>query len=466
MPPRPELPKDLGPGSNEPTLAIGQGLEPEVRAPTPHPEAVLPLLEYGFCMCQDSECPSCFATYFCDHITTDCEICRANFSPLVDPEEASLEVARDRAKRAEAKATRIQPCPEEPAWKESSWEEFLVEISKSPVVEMQAEEVKLEEPLLQTPPATPGGFQRSDTSPTKFDYIGDWQYEMPSQMVKLAKEARKGELAEQPEPKVEAETSECSLGGWVGEPNTEDSNSIPPDHPRIRTRGSRKGRFCNTVSDYETYLLSPGASKKPNKGQWRAVAKAAQEQDQRSESDEADQDLMEGNRTSTTGTGHEGLDLVEDDEQPDRGDSNAGWLSSGPEMAKRGVKPQADWPPNDLHSSEEEMLELEPEDAETGDTPLGWVYTLGGPINRARRHRIRDQIAKSSYFIMAGEKKMWYAFDGRPLNSQGLPIYTEEERRHLDEGRYDKVPDLDYDAWGNPWDPLEVAASEDSEENQ
>ena len=36
----------------------------------------------------------------------------------------------------------------------------------------------------------------------------------------------------------------------------------------------------------------------------------------------------------------------------------------------------------------------------------------------------------------------------------------------MDEGHYDKVPDLDYDAWGNPWDPLETVASEDSEDNQ
>ena len=422
------------------------------------------MLEYGFCMCQDSECPSCFATYFCDHITTDCEICRADFSPLVDPEEASLEVTRDRAKRAEAKATRIWPRKEEPAWKESSWDEFLAEVSKSPVVEILPEGVKVEEPMLQTPPATPIGYRRSDTDPTKFDYLADWEYEVPSRLVKLYKEARKGELSEQLMSGEEVTTTTEPQAEWAGEPSLEDPEPTSPERLRTHRRRGRTGRFCGTVSDYETYLLTPGASKKPNKGQWRNVVRAAQEQEL--EDGDEGQDMPEERSASTTGTGHEGLGPEGDDERSGGRDSNASEPTQGPEMAEWGISLQDDWPPNDLHSSEEEMLELEPEDAGTGDMPLGWVYTLGGPINRARRYRIRDQIAKSSYSVTVDGNKMWYAFDGRPLNSKGLPIYTEEERRLLDEGHFDKVPDLDYDAWGNPWDPLETVASEDSEDSQ
>ena len=115
-------------------------------------------------------------------------------------------------------------------------------------------------------------------------------------------------------------------------------------------------------------------------------------------------------------------------------------------------------------------FEYEPEDANTGGPPGYWVYQRGGPINRTKRHRVAQAVYENSY-VMRDEhgRRRRYTYDGRPVNAQGIPTFTDQEDERLQrdglEAAYPTMPDLDLDDFGRPWDPMErIRHCEESED--
>ena len=93
-------------------------------------------------------------------------------------------------------------------------------------------------------------------------------------------------------------------------------------------------------------------------------------------------------------------------------------------------------------------------------------------IDRVKRARLEREEAKcrlanilaaSAYSTWDSRdqgRRRWFAFDGRPLNSKMLPVFTDEEVAELRRGRYKDLPDLLRDCWGRKYEDYPTDQSE------
>ena len=74
--------------------------------------------------------------------------------------------------------------------------------------------------------------------------------------------------------------------------------------------------------------------------------------------------------------------------------------------------------------------------------------------NRALLNEIIRCVNQSKYCLKGPQGKLkWFAADGRPLNSKGLPTFTDEERQLIANRdiEFCQHPDLTLDRWGRPY---------------
>ena len=187
----------------------------------------------------------------------------------------------------------------------------------------------------------------------------------------------------------------------------------------------RKKSRRQTVNDFDSYVINP-SKKKPSSSR-RAWRKAL---------------------AQVTLNAESGLDVSEDAQTLPEEDEE---LPKAP-----GATPVTTSEVDSLPQSEGQPKEVYVEANESN--PDGWSFTPGGPIDRRHERMVIEAVSLRSYSRWVNGKKRWFAYDGRPLNSNGRPVITEEEREAFISGRYsdptaswERFPNTDLDCNGQPY---------------